>query len=455
MIFQQYHAFDLSISHWQLEPGQCWAVLGRNGSGKKRLAQAIVSMQELPEFKEHRFSVLSFEQQQILYEEELKNDNSDFMDRPDPGSMVRELLNTDERNLTNLRFLGLEKLLDRGYRQLSSGESRKVLLAKAILEKPDYLILDEPYDSLDQQSKFELNTFFSDLSKQQETQLIFLLNNLDEISEWHSHLAILEKGELIAQGERADLLKNQDLHALLDFDATALPEWPESLQETDIPDPLIELTNGKVSYGENIIFSSLNLSINVGEHTLFTGPNGAGKSTLLHLITGDHPQCYGNDLRILGVRRGSGESIWQLKKFIGIVSPELHRNHRVPGSALEITLSGFFDSIGLYESISSNQVDHAKRWLCLVGLENKMQVSFKALSYGEQRLVLIARALVKQPALLICDEPTQGLDNINRHRFIYFLQHLATQSRTTILMASHRQDENLSLFKHHVRLEIK
>ena len=454
MIFQQYHAFDLTIPFWQLKPGQCWAVLGRNGSGKKRLAQAIVSMQELPEFRGRRFAVLSFEQQQALYEEELKNDDSDFMDRLDPGSTVRDLLNANENNLANLSFLGLEKLLDRGYRLLSSGEGRKVLLAKAILEKPHYLILDEPYDSLDQQSKVELNAFFAELSKQQETQLIFLLNNLDEISEWHSHLAILEKGELIAQGERADLLKNQDLHALLDFDASALPDWPESLEETNIPDPLVELKNGRVSYGESVIFSGLNLSIHPGEHALLTGPNGSGKSTLLHLITGDHPQCYGNDLTVLGVRRGSGESIWQLKKFIGIVSPELHRNHRVPGSALEITLSGFFDSIGLYEAVSPHQVEHARHWLCLVGLETKMQVSFKALSYGEQRLVLIARALVKQPTLLVCDEPTQGLDNINRHRFIYFLQHLATQTRTTILMASHREDENLPLFKHHIRLDI-
>ena len=185
---------------------------------------------------------------------------------------------------------------------------------------------------------------------------------------------------------------------------------------------------------------------------MLTGPNGSGKSTLLDLITGDHPQCYGNTLDVLGFRRGTGESIWEVKKQIGIVSPGLHRNHRVPGSALHIALSGFFDSIGLYDEPSSQQIDHAKQWLALVGLEESVSVPFKQLSYGEQRLVLVARALVKQPALLILDEPTQGLDDINRHRFMYFLEHLSGQQRTTIIMASHRLDERLPLFQHHVDL---
>lgn len=452
MIFQQYQSLDLNIPHWSIEPGQCWAVLGRNGSGKKRLAKAILKQAELPEYQDRHFALLSFESQQALYEEELKNDDTDFMDRLDPGSTVRELLDADNRDLESLDFLKLDKLLDRGYRLLSSGEGRKVLLAQLLLQKPDILILDEPFDSLDKQTKAELLAFFAELVKQQSTQLIFLLNNIDEISEWHSHVAILEKGELIAQGERQTLLQNQDLHALLDFDASRLPPWPDKLADQEVPDPLVELKEGHVAYGETQIFSGINLCIHPGEHTLLTGPNGSGKSTLLHLITGDHPQCYGNDLRVLGMQRGSGESIWQLKKQIGIVSPELHRNHRVPGSALEITLSGFFESIGLYESVIPLQIQHAKHWLAMVGLEKRMQISFKALSYGEQRLVLIARALVKQPVLLICDEPTQGLDNINRHRFIHFLQHLASQSHTTIVMASHRDDENLPLFVHHIKL---
>lgn len=452
MIFQQFQTSNLSIEHWLIESGQCWAVVGRNGSGKKHLAQALLDQQNLPQHKGQNFSLISFEQQQEFYENELKNDDTDFIDRLDPGTTVRSLLNASKNDLDSLKFLNLESILDRGYRLLSSGESRKALLAQALLQNPDYLILDEPYDSLDKQSRNELADFFSNLVQQKDIQLIFLLTDLDEINTWHSHVAILEKGELIARGKQKEIIDNQDLHALLDFDATTLPPWPDALNEFQPPNPIVALNKAKVSYGETLIFKDINMSIKPGEHTLLTGPNGSGKSTLLHLITGDHPQSYGNDIKVLGFKRGSGESIWQLKKQIGIVSPELHRNHRVPGSVLEITLSGFFDSIGLYENTTPIQVEHALHWLNLVGLAKKSSIPFKSLAYGEQRLVLIARALVKQPALLICDEPTQGLDHINRHRFLYFLEQLSSQKLTTVIMASHRDDEHLDLFRHHLKL---
>jgi len=154
----------------------------------------------------------------------------------------------------------------------------------------------------------------------------------------------------------------------------------------------------------------------------------------------------------LGFTRGTGESIWDIKKQVGIVSPGLHRDHRVPGSALHITLSGFFDTIGLYDEPSELQIEHAREWLALVGMTERSNISFKTLSYGEQRLVLVARALVKQPSLLILDEPTQGLDDVNRHRVMYFLEQLSSQQRTTIIMASHRLDERLPLFRQHIDL---
>jgi molybdate transport system ATP-binding protein len=155
---------------------------------------------------------------------------------------------------------------------------------------------------------------------------------------------------------------------------------------------------------------------------------------------------------VLGFKRGSGETVWEIKKRIGLVSPGLHRDHRVPGNAIHIVLSGFFDTIGLYDAASEQQVRHARTWLALVGLEEKSDEAFKSLSYGEQRLTLIARALVKQPPLLLLDEPTQGLDEVNRHRLLYFLEHLASQKRSTVVMATHRTDEHLPLFTHHISL---
>lgn len=447
---------QLDIRDWNIEPGQCWAVIGRNGSGKRLLGQVLADLADnevtgqytLPD---GRVRILSFESQQAFYEQELKEDDSDFMDHLDSGSTVREILGIEQLP-PDFDFLGLDRLMGRGYRLLSSGESRKVLLVREILAQPDFLILDEPYDSLDIQARQELDQYFSHLAAKGKPQMLFLLNTWEELSEWHSHVAVIEQGRLLAHGPRAGLAEDDALRALLAFDPATLPPWPEDLSQDTLPSPLVELHQGRVKYSDTVIFEDIDLQIEPGDHTLLTGRNGSGKSTLLSLISGDHPQCYGNELSVLGFRRGQGESIWQVKQRLGLVSPDLHRNHRVPGSALDIVCSGFFDSIGLYDAPSAEQQGHARQWLALVGLTDKTNTAFKQMSYGEQRLCLIARALVKQPALLLLDEPTQGLDEINRHRLMYFLEHLSAQQRTTIVMASHRLDERLPLFCHHLHL---
>jgi molybdate transport system ATP-binding protein len=446
----------LRIADFSLRRGECWAVIGRNGAGKHQLGQLLSGKLELPAaVLQHGFNsirILSFEAQQALYEKELQDDDSEFMEGQDRGTTVRELLRLEGPLPASLQFLKLEPLLERGYRQLSSGEARKTLLAQALLEAPDLLVLDEPFDSLDQDSMAQLDRFFAELVQRGRTSLLFLLNTLDEVHDWHSHLAVMEHGELIAAGPAAQLRNDAALQALLSFDAASLPAWPEPLAQEALPSPLVELRNATVRYGERVIFSGLDLRIDRGQHTLLTGPNGCGKSTLLGLITGDHPQCYSNNLSIFGTQRGSGETIWELKRRLGIVSSSLHRDHRVPGSALEIVLSGFHDSIGLYDAVTPNQIAHARRWLQLTGMEAKAKVAFRQLSYGEQRLVLVARALVKQPPLLILDEPTQGLDAVNRLRFLYFLDHMASQELTTIIMVSHRLDERLDLFRQHIHM---
>jgi molybdate transport system ATP-binding protein len=446
----------LRIDDWQVKSDHCWAVIGRNGSGKKQLGQLLANPGDFA--CEYDFStmgrtrILSFEAQQAFYEHELKIDDTDYLDHLDPGTLVRDILGIDTLPAL-LDFLQLTPLLDRGYRQLSSGESRKVLLAQAILDEPDYLILDEPYDSLDQKSKEQLAEFFAHLLQHTSMQLIFLLNTWSEVSNWHSHIAVIEKGQFIAQGEAAELLRNDALKALLAFDPARLPDWPQAIHDIAAPEILLRIENGSVRYGEATIFERVDLELTAGEHTLITGSNGSGKSTLLNLISGDNPQCYRNNIEVLGYKRGQGESIWDIKKRLGLVSPALHRDHRVRGSALHIVASGFFDSIGLYDNPSALQVNHAKQWLALTGLEDKANVAFREMSYGEQRLVLIARALVKQPVLLLLDEPTQGLDEINRHRLLYFLDYLSSQQHSTIVMVSHRRDEFLPIFKRHLEMD--
>jgi molybdate transport system ATP-binding protein len=189
-----------------------------------------------------------------------------------------------------------------------------------------------------------------------------------------------------------------------------------------------------------------------GQHTLVTGPNGSGKSTLLQLITGDHPACYQNDLTLFGIKRGSGESIWDLKKDMGIVGSELHRNYHVPGSALSVVLSGYFDSIGVYRQASPGQTAEAMAWLERINMKEKARTSFRDLGFADQRLVLIARALIKLPRLLILDEPTQGLDESNRKAVLDFIEAIAGENICTILYVSHRADEFRDFFIQHIRM---
>jgi molybdate transport system ATP-binding protein len=193
--------------------------------------------------------------------------------------------------------------------------------------------------------------------------------------------------------------------------------------------------------------------MNQGDHTLVTGPNGSGKSTLLQVITGDHPACYTNDLTIFGIRRGTGESIWDVKQHMGIMSSDLHRNFRVPGSVLSCILSGLFDSIGLYSQVTPAQKRLAFYWLERLGLKKAAATAFRDLAHADQRLVLIARALIKTPRLLVLDEPTQGLDEQNRAAILDFLADMAAEAKGTILYVSHREDEFRSFFCQHIQMK--
>jgi molybdate transport system ATP-binding protein len=199
-----------------------------------------------------------------------------------------------------------------------------------------------------------------------------------------------------------------------------------------------------VQYDETYQFRDFNWQLMPGEHTQVAGPNGCGKSTLLGLITGDHPQCYRNNLNVLGFQRGQGESIWQIKKHLGYVSGTLHRDYRVSGNVLTAIVSGLTDSIGVYQAVGETEKELAMSWLKLIGLEGKWNSAFKQLSMGEQRLVLIARALIKQPPLIILDEPTQGLDDFNRFYVLSIVERILENGPTTLLFVSHRQDETLS-----------
>ncbi|MCP5325395.1 MAG: molybdate ABC transporter ATP-binding protein ModF [Oceanospirillaceae bacterium] len=450
--------FTLSIAALDMPAGQHWAFIGTNGSGKSSLGRLIAGKidninGDITMPTGQSCALISFEEQAALIQRERERDDSDILDIVTEGTPVIELLHEVSSDTASIqqwceRF-GIVHVLQRGFRKLSTGETRKVLLIRALLQKPDILIVDEPYDGLDINSQQNLQACFDELH-QQNIRIILILNRISELPAWVTHLGFLHQGQLLTQGEKNSVLQNQAVKSLLFFDNASFDLPPKDNCCAHYPvkqgDALVILREGKIAYSERTIFSGLNWQINKGEHWAILGPNGCGKTSLLNLITGDHPQCYANDLNIFGIQRGSGESIWDIKKHIGIISAALQWEYRVSCNLLSTVLSGLFDSIGLYHQVDEHQKSLAMAWLRQIHLEHKANAPLQSLSYGEQRLVLIARAMIKQPALLVLDEPCQGLDEINRQLVLAFIERLAQQGESTLLYVTHHAGDLLPCF---------
>lgn len=446
-------AEGLRVDDLTVRPGECWAVLGETGAGMEALEAILAGNLKLVRSGEcvlpKALGLVSFARQQALFEHELRHDDTDFIGRPDPGTSARAFLGDLSGCGELARLLNLDHVLDRGYRCLSSGEARKICilaeLGKMAGADARLLVLEHPFDGLDQAACRELDQALRRLN-QEGLALLLLCGDPADVPAWCGHLAHLRGGRLLT-GEPIGEAADEERGALFRAD-TADMRRAETPADADAP--LVELKNGFARYGEVEVFSGLNLGIRRGEHTLVSGPNGSGKSTLVHLLCGDHPLCYANDLTLFGRRRGSGETIWDVKRHLGIVSNDLHRSHRIGGSALSVILSGLFDSIGLYRRPTAEERALGERWLARLGLSGRAMRSFTRLSYGEQRLILLARALIKGPRLLLLDEPTQGLDAANRRAFLDFLEKIAAENLATILYISHRKDEWRPFFRQHL-----
>ena len=446
----------LNLNDLTLNDGESWAFVGANGSGKSSLARALSG-----ELAPARGSVtsqyqrpvrLSLEQLQKLVSDEWQRNNTDMLgpDEEDTGRTAAEIIQEEVRDTARCQQLatqfGIAHLLTRRFKYLSTGETRKTLLCQALMAQPDLLILDEPFDGLDVDSRANLASRLAALQQPGFT-LVLVLNRFDDIPEFVTQVGVLAECTLSHVGTRETLLAQALVAQLAHSERLTGVTLPEADDATAIPalgedTPLVVLRNGVVSYNDRPILNQLSWQVDRGQHWQIVGPNGAGKSTLLSLVTGDHPQGYSNDLTLFGRRRGSGETIWDIKQHIGYVSASLHLDYRISSSVRNVVISGYFDSIGIYQAVSDRQQMLAKQWLALLGINDALADSpFHDLSWGQQRLVLIARALVKHPELLILDEPLQGLDPINRLLVRRFIDVLIGEGRTQLLFVSHHAED--------------
>lgn len=435
---------------WRIEPGQQWAIVGPNSAGKTSIANIITGtakhfvgrLTQSQQVRDRGLAYVCFEQQKGLIERDQKLDDSEFRpDAKDPGTTVRDTLFTSNSSASNVNFwidqLDIRHILDRGIRFISTGEARKTLLIQAICSNPQVLLLDSPTDGLDRKSQLTLISAL-DVLLQGDPSIVLILRDLGQVPDRVSHLLVLDRGRIVFQGTKAEALATDAVRAVfqpspLTFHALPRPPARDSVLSKD---PIV-FRNVSVCFDDNPVLSDVCWHMSAGQNTLLAGPNGSGKTTLLSLVTGDSPKAYGQDITIFGTRRGSGESVWDIKQHFGLLDTSTHLKFPQHQTVLEAVLSGFYDSQGLYQTTGASQRQIAAQWLATIGLADLINAQFGTLSFGQQRLILLARALVKHPRVLILDEPTLGLDAQSTQCLLNCVDHVIATSDIQLIFVSH------------------
>lgn len=340
----------------------------------------------------------------------------------------------------------LEQLLDKHVILLSSGELRKFQLTKTLLTNPRVLIMDNPFIGLDVNARQQLHDFLAVLSRETLVSIILVQSKSDDIPDFITHVydvrdmkvgqkQTLDEYRATAPATPSSVLSEDKRQAILNLKTAG------SFEGEGRGGSVIEFRNVNIRYGNRTILKDLNLTVSQGEHWALSGENGAGKSTLLSIVCADNPQAYANDIVLFGHQRGKGESIWDIKRYIGYISPEMHRAFMRDLPCIEIVASGMSDMNGLYVKPKPEQMEPCLFWMDVFGVKHLAGQTFLKLSSGEQRLVLLARAFVKDPALLILDEPLHGLDLINRRLVKDVIETFCERHDKTLIMVTHYQEE--------------
>ncbi len=351
-------------------------------------------------------------------------------------------------------MFNMRPLLDKHIILLSSGELRKLKLTETLFSRPRVLIMDNPFIGLDAETRDQLRQLFATIIKRGTIQLILVLSKTDDIPDFITHIVEVKGMKVGKKLTREEYLASRGPmppHVIGKGTREAILSLPYNNKEYHTHE-VARLNHVSIRYGERTILKDLDWIVLNGERWALSGQNGSGKSTLLSLICADNPQGYACDISLFGMPRGSGESIWDIKKHIGYVSPEMHRAYQKDMPATRIVASGLKDSVGLYVKPNEREYASCRFWMDVFGLGGLEERTFLKLSNGEQRLVLLARAFVKDPELLILDEPLHGLDNRNRRLVKDVIDTFVQRKNKTLIMVSHYQEELPDCIDHHLHL---
>ena len=368
----------------------------------------------------------------------------------------------------------LEQLLDKHIILLSSGELRKFQLTKTLLTNPRVLIMDNPFIGLDVTARGQLAEFLTLLTRETNVAVVLVLSKTDDVPDFITHVVEVKNmrvgkkmtlqefkesrepvpARMLSEEKEKKILELGIRNEELGIDTVSSDEQYIPNSSFQIPHSnVIEFRNVNIRYGERTILKDLNLTVKQGEHWALSGENGAGKSTLLSIVCADNPQSYANDIVLFGHQRGRGESIWDIKRHIGYISPEMHRAYMKDIPAIDIVASGLSDVSGLYKKPKPEQRAVCEFWMDIFGIRDKADTTFLKLSSGEQRLVLLARAFVKDPDLLILDEPLHGLDLKNRRLVKDIIEVFCRRPNKTMIMVTHYKEEYPNNIDHEIYLK--
>lgn len=459
--------------NFTVSKGQHWALVGESGSGKSALLQTIAGnlnatgghvyyhffenyLQKHPGNPEHLTHHKLIAIVEAKHHFKNLSNTGDFYYQQRYNSMDSEDALTVEQYLHTIKpapqpnlywhfdkiilTLKLDQLSKKQLIKLSNGETKRLRIAAALIKNPVLLLLDSPLTGLDVETRQEFNNIIKEITQSGIT--VIMATSPYEIPDAITNVAVLRNCAIVHSVAKAnfepgmvglpgdDRIDKEELKALLSAH-NASAKYRQIIAMKDI----------RVKYGENVILDDVNWQVNAGGRWALLGHNGAGKSTLLSLINGDNPQAYANDIVLFDKKRGSGESIWDIKKKIGFVSPELHQYFPTDNSCLQVIESGYYDTLGLFRPSNKERAEVALRWMKALEIDKYARVLLKNIPASAQRLCLLARALIKNPPLLIFDEPCQGMDSHQQQHFKKLVDTVCSLSEVTLIYVTHYQHE--------------
>jgi molybdate transport system ATP-binding protein len=452
--------FAVRDLNWSIRDGETWAIVGPVGSGKTALAETLLGRHHVrsgeirwPLIERVRATgrlvgwpadvvqLVSFKEESGIfsYGKHYYQQRFNFIEPQDDltlGEFLRAGTSaTDGDLISAAEKLGVGDLLPLSLIKLSNGQMRRARLAHALLAKPELLILDEPFLGLDVEGRGDVATLLGQLVR--GGLPIVLITRPETLPGWVTHVLAMDRLTATWRGPREAFLSS--VAGLGEAGSSCLQETRGPASQRPATEEIIGLYHVSVAYGDRPILRDVSWTVRAGERWAVLGPNGSGKTTLLSLICADHPQAYSNEVYLFGSRRGTGESIWEIKRRIGLVSPELHLYFTAPLTAFETAATGFFDVL-TYRSTTPEQAATVRRLFEEFGIATLAERPFARLSTGEQRLVLLVRALVKEPPLLILDEPFQGLDDESIERARSWLDDRLRPDQTLIFVTHHARE---------------